>query len=137
MDTRRERVLSFYLLLWIDLSYLVPDGAPRNLTAVSNSSTTVYLTWVEPLESLQNGEITGYRIRYSGKDGSVSELLTNETHYLLKRLVKYTCYNISVEARTEVGFGPLGYINVTTSEDGRRLYIFFLSSIFLLFVFYF
>ena len=124
-------------MLWIDLSYLVPDGAPRNLTAVSNSSTTVYLTWVEPLESLQNGEITGYRIRYSGKDGSVSELLTNETHYLLKRLVKYTWYNISVESRTEVGFGPLGYINVTTSEDGIRLYIFFLSSIFLLFVFCF
>ena len=103
---------------------------------MSNSSTTVYLTWVEPLENLQNGEITGYRIRYSENNDSVSELFTNETYYLLKRLGKYTWYNISVEARTEVGFGPLGYINVTTSEDGIRLFFYVPFYYYLFFVFF-
>ena len=88
----------------------------------------MYLTWCPPLENLQNGDITEYKIRYSGKDDNGSELLTNKTYYLLKRLGKYTWYNISVEARTKVGFGPLKYISVTTLEDGIKL-IYILSLI--------
>ena len=118
--------MTFYVWSSIGLSYLAPDGAPLNLTAVPNSSTSVYLTWLPPLASLQNGDIKEYKIRYSGRDDNGSELLTNKTCYLLKGLGKYTLYNISVEARTEVGFGPLKYINVTTLEDGIKLYIFFL-----------
>ena len=100
---------------------LVPDGPPRNMTVVSNSSTTVYLTWMPPLESSQNGVITEYRINYSRKGDSESELRTNQTHYLLTGLQKFTRYNISVEAGNEVGFGPSGYINVTTLADGMKL----------------
>ena len=107
------------------LSYLAPDGPPRNLTAVSNSSASVYLTWLPPLESLQNGDIKEYKIRYSGRDGNGSEPRTNKTYYLLKGLGKYTLYSISVEARTEVGFGPLEHITVKTLEDGIKLFIFF------------
>ena len=122
----RDLRVTFYVWSLFSLSYLAPDGAPRNLTAVSNSSTSVYLTWLPPLESLQNGNIKEYKIRYSGRDDNGSELLTNETCYLLKGLGKYTLYSISLEARTEVGFGPLKYISVTTLEDGIKLYIFFL-----------
>ena len=117
----------------IGVSYLAPDGPPRKLTALSNSSTSVYLTWLPPLESLQNGDIKEYKIRYSGRDDKGSELLTNKTYYLLKRLGKYTLYNISVEARTEVGFGPVKYINMTTLEDGIKLHIFFLLFPFIFF----
>ena len=30
------------------------DGPPRNLTAASNYSTTVYITWMPPLKNLLN-----------------------------------------------------------------------------------
>ena len=132
--TRHLRV-TFYVWSLIGLSYLAPDGPPRNLTAVSNSSTSVYLTWFPPLESLRNGDIKEYKLRHSGRDDNELELLTNKTYYLLKGLGKYTSYNISVEARTEVGFGPLKYINVTTLEDGIKLYIFFLLLPFIFFSF--
>ena len=78
-----------------------------------------------PLKSLQNGSITEYRIKYSGKDDSGLELQTNQTYYLLTGLQKFTRYNISVEAGNQVGFGPLKYINVTTLVDGMKLNDFF------------
>ena len=105
--------------------FLAPDGPPRNLAAVPNSSTTVYLTWKPPLKSLQNGSVTEYRIKYSGEDDSGSELQTNQTYYLLTGLQKFTRYNISVEAGNQVGFGPSKYINVTTLVDGMKLNDFF------------
>ena len=74
-----------------------------------------------PLESLQNGVITKYRINYSGKGHNESELQTNLTHYLLTGLQKFTRYNISVKAGNEVDFGPSEYINVTTKADGMKL----------------
>ena len=85
------------------------------------SSTTVYIAWIPPLENLQNGVITGYRIKYLGKDGNESELRTNQTSHLLTDLQKFTRYNISVEAGNEMGFGPSEYINVTTLADGMKL----------------
>ena len=78
-----------------------------------------------PLKSLQNGSITEYRIKYSGKDDSRLELQTNQTYYLLTGLQKFTRYNISVEAGNQVGFGPSKYINVTTLVDGMKLNDFF------------
>ena len=74
-----------------------------------------------PLESWQNGVITEYRINYSGKGDSESELGTNQTHYLLTGLQKFTRYNISVKAGNKVDFGPSEYINVTTQADGMKL----------------
>lgn len=74
-----------------------------------------------PLESLQNGVITEYRINYSGKGDSGSKLGRNQTHYLLTGLEKFTRYNISVEAGNEKNFGPSEYINVTTLTDGTKL----------------
>ena len=124
VDTRCYRV-TFFVWSLIGLSYLAPDGPPRNLTALSNSSSSVYLTWNPPLGNLQNGDIIGYKIRYSRRDDNGSELLTNETYHLLKGLGKYTWYNILVEARTKVGYGPSANISVTTSEDGIKLYILF------------
>ena len=100
---------------------LAPDGPPRNLTTVPKSSTTVSIAWIPPLENLQNGVITGYRIKYIGKDGSESELRTNQTSHLLTDLQKFTRYNMSVEAGNEMGFGPSEYINVTTLADGMKL----------------
>ena len=99
---------------------LAPDGPSRNFTAVANSSTTVYLTWMPPLESLQNGVITEYRIKCLGKSDSGSELRANQTYYLLTGLQKFTRYNISVKAGNEVGFGPSEYIIVTTLADGMK-----------------
>ena len=81
----------------------------------------MYLTWVPPLESLQSGVVTEYRIKYLGKDDSGLEGQTNQTYYLLADLEKFTSYNISVEAGNEVGFGPSDYINVTTLADGMKL----------------
>ena len=78
-----------------------------------------------PLKSLQNGSITEYRIKYSGKDDSGLELQTNRTYYLLTDLQKFTRYNISVEAGNQVGFGPSKYTNVTTLVDGMKLNDFF------------
>ena len=85
------------------------------------SSTTVSIAWIPPLENLQNGVITGYRIKYIGKDGYESELRTNQTSHLLTDLQKFTRYNMSVEAGNEMGFGPSEYINVTTLADGMKL----------------
>ena len=76
---------------------------------------------MSPLENLQNGVITEYRIKYLGKDGNESELQRNETYCLLTGLQKFTSYNISVEAGNEVDFGPMEYTNVTTLPDGMKL----------------
>lgn len=106
-----------------------PAGAPLNLSARPLSSTEILVTWMPPLGELRHGEIQGFNIGYKtattvgnnnynftsvsgdGEDG------TGE--FMLSGLLKYTRYNIVIQAFNQVGSGPLSEpATAQTLEDG-------------------
>jgi len=46
----------------------VPTGMPRELTAEAVSPTEVRLNWKPPPQGQQNGELLGYKVRFSKND---------------------------------------------------------------------
>ncbi|RUS74988.1 hypothetical protein EGW08_017255 [Elysia chlorotica] len=83
-------------------------GPVKNLKIESTAQQNMYFTW-EPPEYV-NGILEGYEIVHQKKSGSspaVSEMRgPNATSHTLMNLVYDSVYNISVRAKTRVGFGP-------------------------------
>uniref|UniRef100_A0A667XEB3 protein-tyrosine-phosphatase n=1 Tax=Myripristis murdjan TaxID=586833 RepID=A0A667XEB3_9TELE len=95
-----------------------PSAPPQDIKCSSSSSTTLLVSWRPPPVESQNGALAGYRVRYQvvggpsdagGGDGESVEEPTvpaTEEQVLLQRLEKWTQYQITVAAFTEVGPGP-------------------------------
>lgn len=100
-----------------------PSAAPQNLSGISTSSRSIYLTWNQPDIFSQNGIIREYYV-------NVTDLQTGEVlHYTsrlpeieLTNLHPYYDYEVKVSAYT-VAIGPFSEsIIVRTMEDGRFSY---------------
>lgn len=109
-----------------------PAGAPLNLSARPLSSTEILVTWMPPLGELRHGEIQGFNIGYktSSTPGNNNYNFTSVSgdgedgtgEYLLSGLLKYTRYNILIQAFNQVGSGPLSEpATAQTLEDGKFL----------------
>lgn len=87
----------------------VPSAPPQNLTLEVQNSKSIMLRWQPPPLSGQNGEITGYKIRYrKGPRRSETAETTGGTQLfkLIDGLERGTEYSFRVSAITVNGTGP-------------------------------
>ncbi|XP_029316880.1 neogenin 1a isoform X13 [Cottoperca gobio] len=87
----------------------VPSAPPQNLTLEVQNSKSIMLRWQPPPLSGQNGEITGYKIRYrKGSRRSEAAETTGGTqlYKLIDGLERGTEYSFRVSAMTVNGTGP-------------------------------
>uniref|UniRef100_A0A7N6A1J1 Neogenin 1b n=1 Tax=Anabas testudineus TaxID=64144 RepID=A0A7N6A1J1_ANATE len=87
----------------------VPSGPPQNLTLEVQNSKSILLRWQPPPLNSQNGEITGYKIRYrKGSRRSEAAETTGGTQLnkLIDGLERGTEYSFRVSAMTVNGTGP-------------------------------
>ncbi|XP_062868575.1 neogenin 1a [Trichomycterus rosablanca] len=87
----------------------VPGAAPQNLTVEVLNSKSLMVRWQPPPGDAQNGEITGYKIRYrkGQRKSDVSEISTGvQLSQLLEGLQRGTEYTVRVAAMTMNGTGP-------------------------------
>ncbi|XP_031704421.1 neogenin 1a isoform X4 [Anarrhichthys ocellatus] len=87
----------------------VPSAPPQNLTAEVQNSKSIMLRWQPPPLNGQNGEITGYKIRYrKGSRRSEAAETTGGTQLfkLIDALERGTEYSFRVSAMTVNGTGP-------------------------------
>ncbi|KAM9861346.1 neogenin 1a [Aulostomus maculatus] len=87
----------------------VPSAPPQNFTLEVQNSKSIMLRWQPPPQSSQNGEITGYKIRYrKGSRRSETAETTGGTQLfkLIEGLERGTEYSFRVSAMTVNGTGP-------------------------------
>ncbi|XP_044049401.1 neogenin 1a isoform X6 [Siniperca chuatsi] len=87
----------------------VPSAPPQNLTLEVQNSKSIMLRWQPPPLNGQNGEITGYKIRYrKGSRRSEAAETTGGTqlYKLIDALERGTEYAFRVSAMTVNGTGP-------------------------------
>ncbi|XP_032379180.1 neogenin 1a isoform X3 [Etheostoma spectabile] len=87
----------------------VPSAPPQNLTLEVQNSKGIMLRWQPPPLNGQNGEITGYKIRYrKGSRRSEAAETTGGTqlYKLIDGLERGTEYSFRVSAMTVNGTGP-------------------------------
>lgn len=105
--------------------FSAPSGPPRDLQAVTKSSSSIILSWLPPTEEEQNGKITSYNIQITsislGESRNVSTM-GNATRFAFSKLQPYTVYWFKVQAVTEAGVGPFSNLSSnTTLEAGNVL----------------
>ena len=92
-------------------SYLystVPSEPPGDITVVDQTLFNITISW-QPIDCLdQNGNITGYVIKYNSE-----EKFTMSNNYTLTDLQPSTTYLIQVAANNTVGTGVFGNISVS------------------------
>lgn len=103
--------------------HTAPTAAPIGLYVVSQSSSSVSLSWMPPQLERRNGIITGYSVNVTHSDSRESTLLsTTESSITIVQLSAFTTYLCSVAARTVVGLGPYTMqLTVSTDEDGKLI----------------
>ncbi|XP_055010719.1 LOW QUALITY PROTEIN: neogenin 1a [Boleophthalmus pectinirostris] len=87
----------------------VPSAPPQNLTLEVQNSKSIMMHWQPPPAQAQNGEITGYKIRYKkGSRRSETADITAGTqlYKLIDSLERGTEYSFRVSAMTVNGTGP-------------------------------
>ncbi|KAJ0001845.1 hypothetical protein NQD34_001641 [Periophthalmus magnuspinnatus] len=87
----------------------VPSAPPQNLTLEVQNSKSIMMRWQPPPAQAQNGEITGYKIRYKkGSRRSETADITAGTqlYKLIDTLERGTEYSFRVSAMTVNGTGP-------------------------------
>lgn len=97
----------------------IPREPPRDIVVEPVSSTSVRVSWKEPLEGV-NGDITGYRVRYKTKQrgnnkGNTFVIDANEREYTITDLEKDTQYLVKVAVVNHNGTGEYSdWLHVTT-----------------------
>ncbi|XP_055842932.1 protein sidekick isoform X9 [Episyrphus balteatus] len=96
----------------------VPTGEPRAVDAAPLSSTEVRLRWKPPKQSMQNGDLLGYKIFYlvtsspqeleEGRkyEEEIEVVAASATSHSLVFLDKFTEYRIQILAFNPAGDGP-------------------------------
>jgi len=91
---------------------LVPNGPPQDITLRDTDPAMLLVGYRPPEESLRNGDVTGYVIRYTRVGGGVSQMIiVNGSSAGLRTsvitgLVAFTNYSVEVAAVNVNGTGP-------------------------------
>ena len=88
----------------------------------NTSSTSISVSWEEVQAELQNGNITGYTIKYQSlteSDNGVVQAGPDDRQANLTGLKEFVEYNISVIAFTVKGGGPPNFTVVRTDQDSK------------------
>ena len=119
--------------------YLVPlfsaPTPPRNLQLSVLSSTSIRVSWQEPLK--ENGIIRKYVVSY-GKATDFLDMSVNTatTTYDLTDLEEFTEYFVRVHAETSVSGNPSDIEHATTLEDGEFFAVYLFTYLFLCLIIY-
>lgn len=87
----------------------VPSAPPQNLTLEVQNSKSIMVRWQPPPAQSQNGEITGYKIRYrkgSRRSEAAETTGGSQLYQLIDGLERGTEYSFRVSAVTVNGTGP-------------------------------
>ena len=79
-------------------------SAPTNVRMTGVTTTTITVKWQKVPCIEQNGDITGYIVRYGSQTQSVSGGTVTET--TISNLTPSTTYNVRVAAVNDAGTGP-------------------------------
>ena len=101
------------------LSSLVPGSPPTDLTFVFFNSSTLLLSWLQPL--IPNGIIIKYTINCIGENNKNHTVVTSTTMTLVSDLSPYTNYTCSVFGHTRIGRGPPITTIGLTNEDSESV----------------
>ena len=95
----------------------VPGSTPLNLNISFVNSTTLLLSWSQPL--IPNGIITKYTINCIGENNKNQTVVTSTTMTLVSDLSPYTKYTCSIFGETRIGMGPPITAIGLTDEDSE------------------
>ncbi|GCC36050.1 hypothetical protein chiPu_0014541 [Chiloscyllium punctatum] len=98
----------------------VPGAPPQNVSLEVANSRSIKVSWLPPPSNMQNGFITGYKIRHKkiGRRGDMETLEPNNLWYLFTGLDKGGHYSFQVAAMTVNGTGPASdWFTVETPEN--------------------
>ncbi|XP_028832631.1 receptor-type tyrosine-protein phosphatase F-like isoform X4 [Denticeps clupeoides] len=100
-----------------------PSAPPQEVHAISLTSTSIKVSWAAPPAASRHGVIVRYTLSYQATNGEDTErqeadVMADATSYVLEGLEKWTEYQVSVRAHTDVGPGPESSpVKVRTNED--------------------
>ncbi|XP_030631212.1 receptor-type tyrosine-protein phosphatase F [Chanos chanos] len=101
-----------------------PSAPPQDVHLLSQSSTSIKVSWVAPPADSRHGAIVRYTVSYqavSGEDTErheVPDISADATSHVLEGLEKWTEYQVWVRAHTDVGPGPESApVRIRTNED--------------------
>ena len=100
------------------------------------TSTSVNVRWGSVDCSHQNGEITGYSVRY-GEEGSSKvdrgvQMASGDSSggmTTISGLTKETVYTVEVAAKTSAGIGVYSEPQTIETPDSKKLFMLFLNSL--------
>jgi len=105
-------------------------ASPQNVTAVNQTSTSLFITWNAVSSSERNGKILGYKVQYTFllNDGrATNEISVVMADFNLTSLGKNQKHAITVLAFNECGDGPSSdVLHVKTDEDSKFCYTTFI-----------
>ncbi|KAJ8332433.1 hypothetical protein SKAU_G00426060 [Synaphobranchus kaupii] len=93
----------------------VPSSPPLMGSSKNVSSSSIYLSWLPPLEP--NGVLTEYSVVLQGPGGANTSLTPN-TSLTLTGLLPFSPYNVSIAAGNRRGLGPSLILLLHTDEAG-------------------
>ena len=98
----------------------VPSGPPQSTDTQALSSTSLLLSWSDPLPDQQNGPIVGYLVMLVRVGtGDTTQFSVTATTLEVGSLVPYTTYEWRVAAETTAGTGPFSSpLTEQTLPDG-------------------
>ncbi|XP_028401484.1 phosphatidylinositol phosphatase PTPRQ-like [Dendronephthya gigantea] len=99
----------------------VPSGPPTSVYASRFGPRIVQIFWRPPEAKKQNGVIIGYRLCIKEKSFTTPcrkyvTLPETQLMHTIDGLKPYTLYNIHVEAKTALGYGPAHYFDYRTGQ---------------------
>ncbi|XP_053128300.1 neogenin isoform X14 [Hemicordylus capensis] len=99
----------------------VPSAAPQNLSLEVQNSKSIMMHWQPPPAGTQNGQITGYKIRYrklTRKSDVTEKMVGTQLAQLIEGLERGTEYSFRVAALTVNGTGiPTDWVSAETFES--------------------
>nr|XP_046237357.1 receptor-type tyrosine-protein phosphatase delta-like isoform X22 [Scatophagus argus] len=108
-----------------DLQIIAKTGVPSQPTdfkGEAKSETSILLSWIAPVQTGQENQITGYELMYRKRDDREEKRISFEptTTYLLKDLKPFTTYTFRLAARSKHGVGA--YTNEISAETPQTLF---------------
>eukprot|EP00794_Sanderia_malayensis_P007839 gene7839-8688_t len=112
---------------WVKMPDGIPGEAPQNIRAITESSTSIKITWESPDPWLRHGRITKYIISYkmtaNGEPRSKRFKVNDDSarlEMIINNLQVKTEYSFTLTAYTSAGAGPAS-IAVTSRTDDQTL----------------
>ncbi|CAF0978834.1 unnamed protein product, partial [Adineta ricciae] len=106
----------------ITLPEEIPNGTVKSLTAVPRDSTSVLIEFIKPSTSSINGQLIGYNINYALNYPNLNwksvRINASVQSYILKDLMTWESYLITVSIVNNVGVGPASEIVKVRTLEG-------------------